>query len=345
MNIQEFEAQLHALTPFEELCKGIYFNPDLDRQAEDEAYRNLVASLTSNNPGIPAHIQVTPGFVTLADTTEVSVVRQMRYTPIFQHSHGAIELIYVYEGQCSLHSALGNSILQEGDLCLVSPATLHAHRLEDDHTVVLYAMIRCSAFDSIFYNLLAHQDIVSTFLIRALYGSEADQTVIFHTQGDLELKQAFLELYFECEQDHPFRGAMLNNLTHRLILLLLRNHEQSAELIQEGNARENAALVPIISYIHENYRTVSLTELATHFHFSASELSHLLKRHTGKSLQESLRLIRVHKASALLENTELPIGTIAEQTGYVDASHFHKEFKRFYGMPPGAFRQARKSAS
>jgi len=343
MNIQEFEAQLHCLTPFEELCKNIHLNPDPDRLARDDGYRTLVESLTSTNPGIPEHIQIQPGFVTLADTTDVSVVRQMRYTPLFQHSHGAIELIYVYEGQCNLRSALGDTFLREGDLCLVSPDTFHAHRVEDDSTVVLYAMIRCSAFDSIFYNLLAHQDIVSTFLIKALYGSEADQTVIFHTRGDLELKQAFLELYFECEQDRPLRGAMLNNLTHRLILLLLRNHEESAEMIQEGNARESATLVPILRYIHANYRTVSMPELAARFHFSAPELSSLLKRYTGKTFQESIREIRIHKAAKLLENSELSLATIAESTGYVDASHFHKEFKRFYHTTPGAFRNARQS--
>ncbi|WP_005031568.1 AraC family transcriptional regulator [Holophaga foetida] len=339
MDIQEFETQLHRLTTFEELCREIHFNPDPDRQEKDLAYRNLLESLIGNNPGIPGHIQVRPGFVTLADTTDVSVVRQMRYTPEFRHSHGAIELIYVYEGQCTMRSALGDTTLREGDLCLVSPDTLHAHGVGDDSTVLLYAMIRCSAFDSIFYNLLAHQDIVSTFLIRALYGSEADQTVIFHTLRDLELKQTFLELYFECEQDRPLRGAMLNNLTHRLILLLLRNHEESAEVIQEGSARESAALVPILRHIHAHFRTVTLTDLASRFHVNAPELSSLLKRYTGKTFSESVREIRIHKAARLLENSELSLAAIAESSGYTDASHFHKEFKRFYGMTPGAYRK------
>jgi len=345
MNIQEFEAQLHRLTPFEELCKDIHLNPDPARLARDEDYRSLVESLTSSNPGIPEHIHVKPGFVTLSDTTDVSVVRQMRYTPEFRHTHGAIELIYVYEGQCRMHSALGETTLHEGDLCLVSPDTLHTHGIQDDSTILLYAMIRCSSFDSIFHNLLAHQDIISTFLIKALYGSEADQTVIFHTQRDQELKTAFLELYFECEQDRPLRGPMLNNLTHRLILLLLRNHEESAEIIQEGNAKESAALVPVLRYLHANFRTVTLAELAAKFHFNPSDLSHLLQRYTGKTFKDSLREIRVHKAARLLENSDLPLATIAESTGYADASHFHKEFKRFYDMTPGAFRQTTTASS
>nr|WP_320132497.1 AraC family transcriptional regulator [uncultured Holophaga sp.] len=339
MNIQEFEAQLHGLTPFEELCRQIHFCPDPARQKDDESYRKLLASLVGNNPGIPPRIQVQPGFVTLTDTTDVSVVRQMRYTPEFLHSHGNIEVIYIYEGQCTMHSAFGDTPLHEGDLCLVSPNTLHSHGVEDDTTIMLYAMIRRSAFDTVFYDLLTHDDIISTFLIKTLYSSDANQTVIFRTKGDLELKRTFLELYFECEQSRPLRGAMLNNLSHRLLILLLRNHQESAELIHEGNAKESAAMVAMLQFVHDHYRTVTLASLASNFGISPQDISRRFKRYTGKTFNETVREIRIHKAARLLDNPKLSLAAIAASTGYTDASHLHKEFKHFYGTTPGAYRQ------
>jgi AraC-like DNA-binding protein len=53
---------------------------------------------------------------------------------------------------------------------------------------------------------------------------------------------------------------------------------------------------------------------------------------------------RLHRAAEWLENTDKPIGEIAFDLGYTDASNFTRAFRRQTGVSPQVFRDnARKT--
>jgi len=65
----------------------------------------------------------------------------------------------------------------------------------------------------------------------------------------------------------------------------------------------------------------------------------LFKKTTGKSYKAYIKDLKLEYASSLLRATSLPIIEIAGHCGYATLSHFNREFKTRYGVPPTHFRK------
>ncbi len=70
-----------------------------------------------------------------------------------------------------------------------------------------------------------------------------------------------------------------------------------------------------------------------------STLRRRFKQETGQPLHDYLLQRRLMKARTMLDETELPIKEIVEQLGYRDVYFFTRQFHRFLGLPPAAYRK------
>lgn len=73
---------------------------------------------------------------------------------------------------------------------------------------------------------------------------------------------------------------------------------------------------------------------------SSRQLERIFLSETGASPSEYYRTARLKYARYLLTTTDLPVVTIAGETGFADASHFIRHFQQLYGMSPGRLRRA-----
>ena len=97
-----------------------------------------------------------------------------------------------------------------------------------------------------------------------------------------------------------------------------------------------------IEYVKEHYsQDLSLLELANHVSCSPSYLSRLFKKRTGISLNNFINQTRIVAAKALLQQTELPVSTVAIETGFTDPNYFSRQFRLFVGKSPTEFRQGK----
>ncbi|MEK6283033.1 MAG: helix-turn-helix transcriptional regulator [Acidobacteriota bacterium] len=95
----------------------------------------------------------------------------------------------------------------------------------------------------------------------------------------------------------------------------------------------------VISYLGDNlHQELDLDYLAQLVNLSSSRLRHLFKDQTGLSFATYIRLLRMQKAKEMLENTFLNVKEIMFTTGIKDESHFVRNFKQMYGLPPGRYR-------
>ena len=85
-------------------------------------------------------------------------------------------------------------------------------------------------------------------------------------------------------------------------------------------------------------RELSLVELAQYVNLSPWRLCHLFRADTGMPPIKYLRLLRLEAAKQLLEVSFLSIKEITYKVGINDESHFVRDFKRVYGMPPSVYR-------
>ncbi|MFD1903899.1 helix-turn-helix domain-containing protein [Paenibacillus rhizoplanae] len=73
-------------------------------------------------------------------------------------------------------------------------------------------------------------------------------------------------------------------------------------------------------------------------------MSRKFKQITGENLSDYLTGLRVEKAKALLQNTNLRLSQIAELVGYEDEKYFSRVFKKTAGLTPREYRKQEEEA-
>ena len=97
----------------------------------------------------------------------------------------------------------------------------------------------------------------------------------------------------------------------------------------------NASKEYIYSHIKER---ITIEDLADSLGVSASYLSRLFKKETGKSFVGYLTGYRMEKAARMLVETNEKSYMIAKSVGYTDPNYFSYVFKRQYGVSPSKYR-------
>jgi AraC-like DNA-binding protein len=80
-----------------------------------------------------------------------------------------------------------------------------------------------------------------------------------------------------------------------------------------------------------------LPELARVCHVSMRTLQRHFRKHYHTTLSEWVRELRLDRARAMLAEAE-SVKCVAFELGYKQPSHFTRDFKQRFGVPPRAFR-------
>jgi AraC-like DNA-binding protein len=96
---------------------------------------------------------------------------------------------------------------------------------------------------------------------------------------------------------------------------------------------------------------ISLASLARRSGISERHASRLFRAELGRTFREHLAGLRVERAKALLQATEMSVIEVAGETGWSSLAHFNSVFRRRVGTTPTRFRfasvgsDARRAAS
>ncbi len=108
---------------------------------------------------------------------------------------------------------------------------------------------------------------------------------------------------------------------------------------------DNASAVETVqTYINDHLsEDLNRSVLARTVFLNPDYLAKLFKEKTGQSLAAYVKNQRIERAKLLLTETDIPIGSIAQQIGYDNLSYFSSIFHDKTGLQPGEYRrQARK---
>jgi two-component system response regulator YesN len=109
------------------------------------------------------------------------------------------------------------------------------------------------------------------------------------------------------------------------------------EVVETDGTRKLA--IQLKRVIDENYmRDLSLASLAGLFCYSTAYVSRAFKREYGYGVTKYMTDVRMRKAADLLMYTDKKVAQIAEDVGFSDHIYFSKQFKKWSGTTPGAFR-------
>ncbi|MDC7300605.1 AraC family transcriptional regulator [Agathobacter ruminis] len=342
MNIQDLRLKIYEYNEEEKFYKEQY----LARQSgkihqfinhcdiDDVIKRHLL---------LPEVKETVPGkyldsfFFDLTDNASIVVQKHNRYSPDLLHTHTFFELVYVYDGNCTQEISGQTIRMQSGDICIVPPGIEHKISVFDD-SIIFNIMLRRDTLHSMFYVFLNTPNLLSSFFLNNIYAGRANDYILFHSGSDIFLRDSFIHMYCESLNHQKYFYQCITNTLLLDFYLIVRNYGDSVEMPYFRN-RSDVQRYALLQYLQDNYRDITLAELADKFHYTSEYTSRLIKELTGKTYTEILRTIRIERSQDLLENTTMTVANIAEATGYDSPEHYIRQFKKHTGMTPSAFRK------
>jgi transcriptional regulator GlxA family with amidase domain len=94
-------------------------------------------------------------------------------------------------------------------------------------------------------------------------------------------------------------------------------------------------LAKAISWLRANFsQPMKVEELAELVHMSVSSFHEHFKSVTSMSPLQYQKVLRLQEARRLMLSTMMDASTACQRVGYLSASHFSREYSRFFGSAP-----------
>ncbi len=256
--------------------------------------------------------------------SQIEMSRGIRVTHVYPwHWHEEFQVEAIEEGCGSLAFRGQEHPAPAGSLMLVPPGEVHTHR--------------CSTPAGCTYRVL---NVPPELVVRSFGdgGGEGAFSLGAPVVQDRELFRLFVATHERLEEK-PSRLAgdvLLLRLLERLF-----QRASGAPRLEGGGREERLGIRRVREYLIQHHaENVSLEQLSRVANLSPFHLHRVFTREVGMSPHSFQTTVRIARAKVFLYQGR-PLRVVAAETGFADQSHFTREFKRFTGLTPGAFRADR----
>ncbi|MBR5402047.1 MAG: AraC family transcriptional regulator [Treponema sp.] len=257
------------------------------------------------------------------------------------HWHYFTEMVYLVKGV--LYTEVDNHqyTLNPGDMIIYHPKQIHSfldyptkNAGDGDDELLFYGI----KFDDM---ILSNTTPGSPKLPKLLANINQDDTPYNLITAE-ELKYNPVKLFFEnCiwETNHREFGydikvaSMISLIITELMRIWLRRGlELSTQTtFDQFSSKDFSVLEYIDKHSSEN---ISIEELASKCGMCYSNFAKQFKAQFGKTCKEYIEFVRICKADTLLLYTNKTLDYISQETGFTDASHFIRTYKKIKGTTP-----------
>jgi AraC-like DNA-binding protein len=128
------------------------------------------------------------------------------------------------------------------------------------------------------------------------------------------------------------------------VFRFLIEYERHVHAASSTPARDSDASGMLLETLRDRVLTdlthpVSVEEVAKGEGMSRTRYSHYFKVNTGISPAAFMTQVRLEEVARRLAQTDVTLAALARETGFADANHLCKVFRRHYHLSPGTFRQ------
>ncbi|HEX5503645.1 MAG TPA: AraC family transcriptional regulator [Thermomicrobiales bacterium] len=139
------------------------------------------------------------------------------------------------------------------------------------------------------------------------------------------------------ERRDGYHEAALAHLT----LLLVAVGRLATDVAGDLRLRDEPLLADVFGYIEGHYgERVSLRDVARAVSLTPGYLTTVVRRKTGRTVQDWLAERRLAEARRLLVETDLAVEEVGRRVGYGDPAYFARSFRRAHGTTPLGWRRA-----
>lgn len=152
--------------------------------------------------------------------------------------------------------------------------------------------------------------------------------------SDTHLSDVYNQLSLKLKEDNFSSEALKENVQEALLILC-------GDFSEALKKQRNPYIMAAQEYIRQHYGSPELTleEIAENLKIAPNYLSTIFSKNLGKRLFEYINEYRLDKSIELLLNTAKSINDIGEESGFGSSRNYIRIFKKYKGLPPGAYRK------
>jgi AraC family transcriptional regulator, transcriptional activator of pobA len=139
------------------------------------------------------------------------------------------------------------------------------------------------------------------------------------------------------ERRDSYREAVVAHLT----LVLVAAARLAADVVGDLKLREEPLLAEVFSVIEARYQErISLKDVASAVGLTPGHLTTVVRRKTGRTVQDWINERRMAQARRLLVETDETVAQVGTRVGFGDPVYFARCFRRQHGTTPLRWRRA-----
>ena len=247
----------------------------------------------------------------------------------FYHAHDCFFLVYVLEGKNLEFIEDTSLIVTENDLLLITPYTRH-HNIFTSDSKILFIHIDPKQFIQSLLPAVMENIIFSDFFSSFL-NDKYVRTALLFKNCIPNVKWILDKLIEEYLSEDLLHNSYIQYLLGTLIIELARDQSY---LSQNFTGALSVQMKEILQYITQNFKTVSLTQAASHFGYNPAYLSRRIHKSTGKNFNQLVTDYKLNLAIVLIHQQNLSIEEVAYSCGYQELSTFYKAFRKKFHCAP-----------
>lgn len=149
-----------------------------------------------------------------------------------------------------------------------------------------------------------------------------------------QVEELFQQLLRESQEKPPYYADAMLSYVNQLLICLCRFRQES-----KSQQHYHRTISPILDYVSDHFRTVTLGDLAQFSSYNPTYLSKLFHDTLGVNFTEYVNRLRIDEAVKLVLQSNMTIDEICQNVGFKSRLHFYEVFKKHTGFTPGALRK------
>lgn len=243
-----------------------------------------------------------------------SILSNLSFPP---HLHPYVEMIYVIEGSIEVTINKLSHCLSAGEATMCFPNDIHGYTTKDSSKILMF---------------IFSPDITSSFFGGMRMNKTLENPFIPKSTIDNEINSLFFTL------DSEFKNNNNKYVVKGLLYTILGKLDPYF-IIKNSSSFYSNTTQNLLRYIEFHYQdNISLDSVAKDLGFSKFYISRIFSNKIGYQFNDYVNRLRINKAEKLLEETDLPITTIALECGFESQRNFNRIFKELNSLTPTEFR-------
>lgn len=272
------------------------------------------------------------------------LIRQhRRFASYPLHSHQFLEFNYMYSGSSK---QIVNGIpleLKTGHLLLLDTNSKHELAPLNENDILLNFLFKTSDINIALLKKINRRSssLTHDFLMNALFEFGYNEThLLLDLSKEPEIQVTLDQMILEYFSGKPIGNEVLNAYSQVLFLQLSRVYQSQLAKIYKKDVK-SSLMIKVLQQIEDEYKTLTLGDLARNLGYNANYLSNLIKAQTGQTFKKLVTDQKLHEAHSLVLSTNLSVYDIAEYVGFSNKTQFYCKYREYFGDTPTNIRRIR----